>query len=621
MPVHRLLPSFAALLTLVGAPVSAQTNLWYNPDGAIGVAPAQPVYNDALSIYGPTRWVSQQATLTPYVTTERTVASDGSTAVRMLNGYEAKGSTAIGTGTKSFTVAPGLNFVAGFPVTAVPSADLSKSMTGTVASYSGTTVTLTITSSTGSGTFADWVIGRDGKTNQGQTKLTPSSSSSVGSTTLTFASTAGVQVGASVESGADSGIAPRTYVVSTTSTTVTLSAPVISPGVGTLNEITFYGDQGVFLFQDVNAVEGVGFKYGTAEARDAYLSFDVRASGTTGTASIMFLGYNTASTLARAFVQEFPVTATETRVTIRIPGDTVGAANTWRTGYPGNAWGGLWGALGFSWESQGTPTSANIQPGTWVDATKDNPGFNAAGSANQTFDLTHTIGAWVEVSDVKLELDKPTLYVPPTSFAYPVPTLAARAPSLPRVTWSSTSNGPDLKKWQSYILGEGSLGFAKLTDAENADALALRLYADGTVAFPAYPAGVATITAGGVIGVVPGWTAYTPSVSAFAGSGCTFGTTTGEYQRIGNIIFVHLGIDVIDNGTCSGQILTSLPAGLPAASPAEWTLTGGDTGISGKLILGRVVPGTTGVQVRNADATYPAVTGSKLNLSGFYVTP
>lgn len=64
-------------------------------------------------------------------------------------------SNSIGTGSKTFTVASGLWFVAGQTVTATSGAN---SMTGTVTSYSGTTLVLNITSTVGSGTFTSWTI-------------------------------------------------------------------------------------------------------------------------------------------------------------------------------------------------------------------------------------------------------------------------------------------------------------------------------------------------------------------------------------------------------------------------------------------------------------------------------
>ena len=390
----------------------ASRNHWFNPDGALGAAPAQMVPNDGLSVFGPQRWVSQNVTLTPYVSTFRTTSTNGSTAVRVLNGYTAEGFNTINKGTKRLAVATGLNLVPGVPVQAVCS-DLSKSISGVIIGYKGSEVALRITSTSGTGSCTTWVIGRDGRTQQAQTKLNASAASAPGSLSLTFPSTSGVQIGSAVESRLGyNGIPRGAYVVRKTSTTITMSNPVTSQidsahpvrGVQKGQEITFYGDQGVFLYQDILSSEGRNFHYGTPAAHDARFSFDVQGFGAAGTASIMFLGYSSTHTLGRALVLDFPVSARRTRIGLRIPGDTVGALGVWGSGYGGKNSGGLWGALGFSWESQGTATSANIRPGSWQDATPGHPAFATGGSANQTFDLTHTVGAWVEVSNVLLEL-------------------------------------------------------------------------------------------------------------------------------------------------------------------------------------------------------------------------
>jgi len=78
--------------------------------------------------------------------------------------YAAASTTSItiGTGSKAFTVAAGLAYVAGLRVRASSAANLSNHMEGVVASYSGTTLTITVDRTSGSGTLADWSIGLTG---------------------------------------------------------------------------------------------------------------------------------------------------------------------------------------------------------------------------------------------------------------------------------------------------------------------------------------------------------------------------------------------------------------------------------------------------------------------------
>lgn len=86
----------------------------------------------------------------------------------------------VGTGSKVFTVTAGKSWVAGMLLVA---ANGSNTMTGTVTSYVGTTLTLNVTVITGSGTFASWSIrlspmiinGQGGATQSGNVTLTSSS--------------------------------------------------------------------------------------------------------------------------------------------------------------------------------------------------------------------------------------------------------------------------------------------------------------------------------------------------------------------------------------------------------------------------------------------------------------
>jgi hypothetical protein len=68
-------------------------------------------------------------------------------------------SLAIGAGSKSFTTSSGLYFPVGKRIRAWSLADNTKWMSGLVASYASTTLTLTVDSTNSSGTLMDWQIG------------------------------------------------------------------------------------------------------------------------------------------------------------------------------------------------------------------------------------------------------------------------------------------------------------------------------------------------------------------------------------------------------------------------------------------------------------------------------
>ena len=79
-------------------------------------------------------------------------------AALIAAGTASTTSLAIGTGSKAFTIAAGLGFNAGDYVLATSDADITNYMHGQIASYSSTTLTVTVTLIGGSGTKTDWTI-------------------------------------------------------------------------------------------------------------------------------------------------------------------------------------------------------------------------------------------------------------------------------------------------------------------------------------------------------------------------------------------------------------------------------------------------------------------------------
>ena len=102
-------------------------------------------------------------------------ATTAAATATTLSGASSTTSLAIGTGSKAFTVASGLAFVAGDYVLATSNSGVSNYMHGQIASYSGTTLTLTSANVGGSGTKTDWTIRRSGPL--GATGLTGSTGS------------------------------------------------------------------------------------------------------------------------------------------------------------------------------------------------------------------------------------------------------------------------------------------------------------------------------------------------------------------------------------------------------------------------------------------------------------
>ena len=89
-------------------------------------------------------------------------ATTSAATATTLSGAASTTSLAIGTGAKAFTVAAGLAFQVGDFLLATSNANTANYMHGQVASYSGTTLTLTSANVGGSGTLSDWTIRRSG---------------------------------------------------------------------------------------------------------------------------------------------------------------------------------------------------------------------------------------------------------------------------------------------------------------------------------------------------------------------------------------------------------------------------------------------------------------------------
>lgn len=109
------------------------------------------------------------------------------------------------------------------------------------------------------------------------------------------------------------------------------------------------------------------------------------------------------------------------------------------------------------------------------------------------------------------------------------------------------------------------------------------------------------------------WTAYTPTVSALAGT-YTTSSASGKYLAIGKT--VHLSVTVtittVGTGTFPQFTLPVAPSAIAAVVIHGW-----ESGITAKSVYAR---GTSGSVVIASfyDATNPAASGAVLKLSGIY---
>lgn len=103
-------------------------------------------------------------------------------------GYTATSTTslAVGTGSKAFTTQAGLAYSTGARVRAASAANGANFMEGLVTSYTGTTLTVNVTLTGGSGTLADWNINLAGQPGTGDL-LSTNNLSDVANTATAFA--------------------------------------------------------------------------------------------------------------------------------------------------------------------------------------------------------------------------------------------------------------------------------------------------------------------------------------------------------------------------------------------------------------------------------------------------
>lgn len=89
-----------------------------------------------------------------------------------------------------------------------------------------------------------------------------------------------------------------------------------------------------------------------------------------------------------------------------------------------------------------------------------------------------------------------------------------------------------------------------------------------------------------------------------------------ERSRKANQVFLDVDIQITNNGTGLGVVNCALT--IPGRAGREYFITGKETAISGKQLLGEV--NTNTLTITNYDGTYPAVTGARLKLTGFYAS-
>jgi hypothetical protein len=106
---------------------------------------------------------------------------------------------------------------------------------------------------------------------------------------------------------------------------------------------------------------------------------------------------------------------------------------------------------------------------------------------------------------------------------------------------------------------------------------------------------------------------YTPTATPTSGTLTSF-SSSGNYTKIGNRIFVSIQISMTDNGTGANSLDISLPftaGGISAISGQNASTT--------NALAGNIGVGATVVRVGKYDGAYPVATGETIRLFGHYI--
>lgn len=135
-------------------------------------------------------------------------------------------------------------------------------------------------------------------------------------------------------------------------------------------------------------------------------------------------------------------------------------------------------------------------------------------------------------------------------------------------------------------------------------------YVDGTT--PAISAANLNNNEAALDALYGAWTATSPAVSSTAGT-ITSASAVLRYVVQGRVCTFNVLITMTNNGTGSGTLTVALPV-----QAVTVTSFSGRNPTSGKMLQGAVSAGTSTLNIRNYDGTYPVATGETPFMSGSY---
>lgn len=113
------------------------------------------------------------------------------------------------------------------------------------------------------------------------------------------------------------------------------------------------------------------------------------------------------------------------------------------------------------------------------------------------------------------------------------------------------------------------------------------------------------------------WQTYTPTVTSSTGTITTVGTVVGRYWETDKMVAVYVRATITTNGTGGGAVQITLPFTNNAAVGAM--MHGREAQNTGHALTGVIAGADNKVLVRKYDNSYPAIDGSVIEISGFFI--
>ncbi len=111
------------------------------------------------------------------------------------------------------------------------------------------------------------------------------------------------------------------------------------------------------------------------------------------------------------------------------------------------------------------------------------------------------------------------------------------------------------------------------------------------------------------------WTAYTPNVSAAAGTITTVGARSGRFLKVGKTVFFSVDVTITTNGTGSAALFIDLP---PFVAQGVNNAVGREGAVTGKTVTGQTLAASGVLTVQFYDNTYPGADGAHVQMTGVY---